>query len=130
MLQGLADRLDDIFKRLRGYGRLTEENIAESLREVRLALLEADVNVKVVRSFLERVRERAVGKDVLGSLSPGQQVVKVVFEELTELMGGTASRLKTANQPPTRFEPSPTEWHPMQPRVSKLSLPFTGSPGA
>jgi signal recognition particle subunit SRP54 len=101
MLQGLADRLDDIFKRLRGYGRLTEENIAESLREVRLALLEADVNVKVVRSFLERVRARAVGKDVLESLSPGQQVVKVVYEELRELMGGTASRLKTANQPPT-----------------------------
>ncbi len=101
MFQNLADRLNDIFKRLRGYGRLTEENVAESLREVRLALLEADVNVKVVRSFLERVRERAVGKDVLESLSPGQQVVKVVYEELTDLMGGTASRLKTANQPPT-----------------------------
>ncbi len=101
MLQGLADRLNDIFKRLRGYGRLSEDNIAESLREVRLALLEADVNVKVVRSFLDRVRTRAVGRDVLDSLSPGQQVVKVVYEELTELMGGAASRLKTANQPPT-----------------------------
>ncbi len=101
MFQGLSDRLNEIFKRVRGYGRLSEENIAESLREVRLALLEADVNFKVVRSFLERVRERAVGRDVLESLSPGQQLVKVVYEELTALMGGAASRLQTAGQPPT-----------------------------
>ncbi len=101
MFQGLSDRLNEIFKRLRGYGRLSEDNIAESLREVRLALLEADVNFKVVRSFLERVRERAVGRDVLESLSPGQQIVKVVYEELTALMGGAASQLKTAGQPPT-----------------------------
>jgi signal recognition particle subunit SRP54 len=101
MFQGLSDRLNEIFKRLRGYGRLSEENIAESLREVRLALLEADVNFKVVRSFLERVRERAVGRDVLESLTPGQQIVKVVYEEMTALMGGTASPLMTAGQPPT-----------------------------
>jgi len=101
VFQGLSDRLNEIFKRLRGYGRLSEENIAESLREVRLALLEADVNFKVVRSFLERVRARAVGRDVLESLTPGQQIVKVVYEELTALMGGTASQLVTAGQPPT-----------------------------
>ncbi len=101
MFQGLSDRLNEIFKRLRGYGRLSEENITESLREVRLALLEADVNFKVVRSFLERVRERAVGRDVLESLTPGQQIVKVVYEELAALMGGAASQLKTAGQPPT-----------------------------
>jgi signal recognition particle subunit SRP54 len=101
MFQGLSDQLNDIFKRLRGYGRLSEENIAEALREVRLALLEADVNFKVVRSFLERVRVRAVGRDVLESLTPGQQVVKVVYEELAALMGGAASQLKTAGQPPT-----------------------------
>lgn len=101
MFQGLSDRLNDIFKRLRGYGRLSEENIAESLREVRLALLEADVNFKVVRSFLERVRERGLGRDVLESLTPGQQIVKVVYEELTALMGGAASQLKVAGQPPT-----------------------------
>jgi signal recognition particle subunit SRP54 len=101
MFQGLSDRLNEIFKRLRGYGRLSEENIAESLREVRLALLEADVNFKVVRSFLERVRERAVGREVLESLTPGQQIVKVVYEELMALMGGAASQLKTAGQPPT-----------------------------
>jgi signal recognition particle subunit SRP54 len=101
MFQGLSDRLNEIFKRLRGYGRLSEENIAESLREIRLALLEADVNFKVVRSFLDRVRERAVGRDVLESLTPGQQIVKVVYEELTALMGGVASQLKTGGQPPT-----------------------------
>ena len=101
MFQALSDRLNDIFKRLRGFGRLSEDNIAEALREVRLALLEADVNFKVVRSFLERVRERSVGRDVLDSLTPGQQVVRVVHEELTALMGGAASRLQTAGQPPT-----------------------------
>jgi signal recognition particle subunit SRP54 len=101
MFQGLSDRLNEIFKRLRGFGRLTEDNIGEALREVRLALLEADVNVKVARSFLERVRERALGRDVLESLTPGQQVVKVVYDELADLMGGTANRLRTAGQPPT-----------------------------
>jgi signal recognition particle subunit SRP54 len=101
MFQALSDRLNGIFKKLRGYGRLTEDNIAEALREVRLALLEADVNFKVVRSFLERVRERAIGRDVLESLTPGQQVVKVVHEELTALMGGVASHLRSAGQPPT-----------------------------
>ena len=101
MFQALSDRLNGIFKKLRGYGRLTEENIAEALREVRLALLEADVNFKVARSFLERVRERAIGRDVLESLTPGQQVVKVVHEELTALMGGAASHLRSAGQPPT-----------------------------
>src|SRR5271157_3117612 len=94
MFQGLTDRLNDVFRRLRGYGRLTEDNIVEALREVRLALLEADVNVKVVRAFLDRVRERSVGRDVLESLTPGQQVVKVVYEELTALMGGEAVKLK------------------------------------
>ncbi len=103
MFQALSDRLNEIFKRLRGYGRLSEDTIAEALREVRLALLEADVNFKVVRSFLERVRERAIGREVLESLSPGQQVIKVVHEELTALMGGTASHLNTAGQPPTVF---------------------------
>jgi signal recognition particle subunit SRP54 len=101
MFETLSERLNDIFKRLRGHGRLSEDNIAESLREVRLALLEADVNFKVVRSFLERVRQRAVGREVLESLSPGQQVVKIVYDELTAMMGGAVSRLRTAGQPPT-----------------------------
>jgi signal recognition particle subunit SRP54 len=101
MFEALSDRLNAVFKQLRGHGRLTEENVADALREVRLALLEADVNFKVVRSFLEKVRERAIGRDVLESLTPGQQVVKVVYEELTALMGGAAIRLKTAAQAPT-----------------------------
>jgi signal recognition particle subunit SRP54 len=101
MFDNLTDKLNEVFKRLRGHGTLTEENIAEALREVRLALLEADVHFKVVRSFLEKVRARAVGRDVLTSLTPGQQVVKVVFEELTALMGGAVARLQRAGQPPT-----------------------------
>ncbi|HLC05530.1 MAG TPA: signal recognition particle receptor subunit alpha, partial [Anaerolineales bacterium] len=88
MFDGLAERLALVFKRLRGHGRLTEENIIEALREVRLALLEADVNFKVVKGFIERVRERAVGREVLESLTPGQQVVKVVYEELVGVLGG------------------------------------------
>jgi signal recognition particle subunit SRP54 len=101
MLDNLTNRLTGIFDRLRGYGRLTEENIIEALREVRLALLEADVNFKVVKGFVDRVREKAVGQDVLKSLTPGQQVVKVVRDELVELLGGSGHRLAMAPHPPT-----------------------------
>src|SRR5512144_890354 len=101
MLDSLTSRLTGIFDRLRGYGRLSEENIVEALREVRLALLEADVNFKVVKGFVERVREKAVGQDVLKSLTPGQQVVKVVRDELVELLGGSGHRLAMAPHPPT-----------------------------
>jgi signal recognition particle subunit SRP54 len=101
MLDSLTGRLTAIFDRLRGYGRLTEENIVEALREVRVALLEADVNFKVVKGFVERVREKAVGLDVLKSLTPGQQVVKVVRDELVELLGGSGHRLAMAPHPPT-----------------------------
>src|SRR3990172_8581970 len=101
MLDSLTNRLTGIFDRLRGYGRLTEENIVEALREVRVALLEADVNFKVVKGFVERVRERAVGQDVLKSLTPGQQVVKVVHGELVTLLGESTHRLAMAPRPPT-----------------------------
>ncbi|HET8577353.1 MAG TPA: signal recognition particle protein [Methylomirabilota bacterium] len=101
MLDALTSRLTGIFDRLRGYGRLTEENVQEALREVRVALLEADVNFKVVKGFIERVRERAIGQDVLQSLTPGQQVVKVVHDELVELVGGAGHRLTPAPRPPT-----------------------------
>src|SRR6266699_1679372 len=101
MLDSLSTRLQSIFDRLRGYGRLTEENIVEALREVRVALLEADVNFKVVKSFVDRVREKAVGQDVFKSLTPGQQVVKVVRDELVELLGGSGHRLAMASHPPT-----------------------------
>ena len=101
MFEALTQRLEAIFDRLRGAGRLTEENIQEALREVRVALLEGDVNFKVVRGFVERVRERAVGQDVLQSLTPGQQVVKIVHDELVGLLGGATHRLTMAPRPPT-----------------------------
>jgi signal recognition particle subunit SRP54 len=101
MFEALTQRLEAILDRLRGAGRLTEENIQEALREVRVALLEADVNFRVVKSFVEGVRERAVGQDVLRSLTPGQQVVKVVHGELVTLLGGTVHRLAMAPRPPT-----------------------------
>ena len=101
MFDSLSTRLQAIFDRLGGHGRLTEDNIQEALREVRLALLEADVNFKVVKVFVERVREKAVGQDVLKSLTPAQQVVKVVHDELVELLGGSGHRLAMASHPPT-----------------------------
>ncbi len=88
MFDSLSDKLESVFKKLRGQGVMTEENIKESLREVRLALLEADVNFKVVKDFVENVRSKAVGTDVLTSLSPGQQVIRIVHDELVAIMGG------------------------------------------
>src|SRR6266446_608927 len=101
MLDSLSTRLQAIFDKLGGRGRLSEENIHEALREVRVALLEADVNFKVVRAFIDRVKDKAVGQDVLTSLTPAQQVVKVVHDELVELLGGSGHRLATAPHPPT-----------------------------
>ncbi len=101
MFSGLSSRLEEVFKRLRSRGKLTEANIQEALREVRLALLEADVNYGVVKDFIERVRTKAVGSAVLQSLTPGQQVVKIVHEELISLMGGAQSKLNLASMPPT-----------------------------
>src|ERR687887_2218084 len=101
MLDSLSARLTTIFDRLGGQGRLSEDNIQEALREVRVALLEADVNFKVVRGFIERVKVKAVGQDVLKSLTPAQQVVKVVHDELVELLGGSGHRLSVAAHPPT-----------------------------
>ena len=101
MLDSLSTRLQSIFDRLGGRGRLSEDNIQEALREIRVALLEADVNFKVVRGFMDRVREKAVGQDVLRSLTPAQQVVKVVHGELVELLGGSGHRLAMAPHPPT-----------------------------
>lgn len=99
--EGLADRLQKTLQRVRGKGKVTEADVKEMMREVRLALLEADVNFKVVKDFVKRVSERAVGQDVLQSLTPGQQVVKVVQEELTALMGGEQSKIAVSNRPPT-----------------------------
>jgi len=101
MLDSLSTRLQTIFDKLGGRGRLSEENIQEALREVRVALLEADVNFKVVRAFIDRVKDKAVGQDVLTSLTPAQQVVKVVHDQLVDLLGGSGHRLATAPHPPT-----------------------------
>ena len=90
MFDSLHSKLEGTFKKLRGRGVLKEKDIDEALREVRMALLEADVNFKVVKEFCARVREKSIGEDVLKSLSPGQQVVKFVHEELVEVMGGQA----------------------------------------
>ncbi len=101
MFEGLSARLQAIFDRLQGYGRLTEENVHEALREVRVALLEADVNFKVVKSFVEQVRTKAVGQEVLRAVAPGQQVVKIVHDGLVALLGGSGHRLTMAPHPPT-----------------------------
>jgi len=101
MFETLSDKLESVFKKLRGQGVMTEDNIKEALREVRLALLEADVNFKVVKEFVEAVRVKAIGTEVLQSLSPGQQVVKIVHDELITLMGGHGSNdLDLAAKPP------------------------------
>lgn len=101
MFQSLSQKLDKVLKKLRGQGVLTEANIAEALKEVRLALLEADVNFKIVKDFTDRVKEKAIGQEVLRSLTPGHQVVKVVWEELRELMGREQAGLRLASEPPT-----------------------------
>ncbi|EPM5665671.1 signal recognition particle protein [Listeria monocytogenes] len=99
--EGLAGRLQETMNKIRGKGKVNEADVKEMMREVRLALLEADVNFKVVKQFIKTVSERAVGADVMKSLTPGQQVIKIVQEELTSLMGGEESKIGTADRPPT-----------------------------
>ncbi len=101
MFQNLSEKLENAFKKFKNKGKLTEADIKAGMREIKLALLEADVNFKVVRDFIKTVSERAVGVDVLESLNPGQQVIKIVDEELTRLMGSTNSKLTVASKPPT-----------------------------
>lgn len=101
MFQGLSEKLQETFKRLRGKGKLTEDDVNEAMREVRMALLEADVNFKVVKDFVANVKERAIGSEVLESLSPGQQVIKIVNEEMVALMGGVSSKINISSKPPT-----------------------------
>ncbi|MFC5448311.1 signal recognition particle protein [Paenibacillus aestuarii] len=99
--EGLANRLQNVFGKLRSKGKLSEEDVGEALREVRLALLEADVNFKVVKDFIAKVREQAVGQEVMKSFTPGMVVIDIVNKELTALMGGTQSKLARSNRPPT-----------------------------
>jgi signal recognition particle subunit SRP54 len=100
MFETLTEKLEDIFKKLKRRGRLDEENIASALREIRMVLLEADVNFKVVKDFIEEIRTRAVGQEVLESITPGQQVVKIVHDRLVELLGGKSSQLKLSGRFP------------------------------
>src|SRR5438094_6173281 len=100
MFESLSNRLQDVFKTLRGETRLTPENIEVALREIRLALLEADVNFKVVKAFVDRVRDRAMGQDVLGSLSPSQQVVRIVRDEMVALFGDAQGGLQATTKRP------------------------------
>src|SRR5919109_993588 len=101
MFEALSDRFEGIFQRLRSRGRLGDKDIDEVAREIRIALLEADVNVAVVKSFITRVKERARGAEVARSLSPAQQVIKIVHEELVTTLGGTTGKLTMSSKPPT-----------------------------
>ncbi len=99
--EGLSEKLNNVFKKLKSRGKLTESDVKEAMREVRLALLEADVSYKVVKDFVKKVTERAVGEEVLASLTPAQQVIKIVNDELVELMGNSNARINMASKPPT-----------------------------
>ena len=101
MFESLTEKLESIFKKLKGKGLLKEEDIEVALKEIRLALLEADVNFKVVKDFVQKIKEKAIGKEVLESLTPGQQVIKIVNEELCQLLGKTNSRIPLSPNPPT-----------------------------
>ena len=101
IFSGLAEKLQDTLKKLSGKGKLTEKDVDSALREVKLALLEADVNYKVVKNLINNIKERAIGQEVMDSLTPGQQVVKIVNEELTKLMGGEQSEIEISSEPPT-----------------------------
>ena len=101
MFSSLSDKLNNAFKKFRNKGKLSEADVREGMREVKLALLEADVNFKVVREFVKTVTERAVGAEVLESLMPAQQIIKIVHEELIQLMGETNSKLTISSRPPT-----------------------------
>lgn len=103
IFEGLSGKLQETIRKLRGKGRVTEKDVKEMMRDIKLALLEADVNFKVVKDFIGKVSERAVGSDVLESLTPGQQVIKIVHEELIQLMGGTTSKATFAPKPPTVY---------------------------
>jgi len=103
VFEGLADKLQNTIKKMRGQGRVTEKDLKEMTREIKLALLEADVNFKVVKDFISSISERALGKDVLESLTPGQQIVKIVHEELIKLLGGTQSKITFSSSPPSIY---------------------------
>ena len=124
MLESLSNGLQKALSKLKSKGKLTEDDVQTAMREVRMALLAADVNVKVVREFVDKVKERAVGQDVQRSLTPGQQVVKIVYEELAALMGGTQSRIRMAAQPPTVIMLVGLQGAGKTTAIAKLALAF------
>ena len=101
--ENLSSKLQDVFKKLKGKGKLSEKDVKDALREVKLALLEADVNFKIVKDFIKKITEKAVGEEVLGGLNPGQHVIKIVNDELIELMGSTQSKLTFSPKAPTVY---------------------------
>ena len=103
MFENLSDKLQDVFRKISGKGRITEENISEAIREVRRALLEADVNLKVVKEFITNVKEKSVGQDVIKSISPGQQFIKIINDEMIELMGKENQTLAIGDRSPTVY---------------------------
>src|SRR5678815_3869177 len=103
MFENLSDKLQRVFKNLRGEGKLSAENMDTALREIRVALLEADVHFRVAKEFIAAVREKAMGQEVLTALSPTQQVVKIVRDEMVKMLGQHQSRLRTANEPPSIY---------------------------
>src|SRR5246500_3209580 len=103
MFENLSDKLQRVFKNLRGEGKLSAENMEGALREIRVALLEADVNFRVVKQLIENIKVKALGEEVLASLSPSQQVIKIVHEELIKILGSHESKLRFANEPPSVF---------------------------
>ena len=101
IFEGLSDKLQGALSKLKSKGKLTEKDVKDAMREVKLALLEADVNFKVVKDFVKKVQERCVGQEVMSSLTPGQHVIKIVNEELTSLMGDVSSKIMISPKPPT-----------------------------
>src|SRR5215212_4439641 len=101
MFDSLSSKLQNVFKNLRGLGKISEENVSDALRDVRVALLDADVNFKVARDFIDRVRAKAIGQEVIQSIQPGQQIVKIIYDELVELLGSANSGLNVSGNPAT-----------------------------
>ena len=126
MFEELSSKLDTVLRRLRGQGKITEANVAETLREVRRVLLDADVNYKVARQFIDDVLKRATGQDVLQSITPAQQIVKIIYDELVSLLGTTDASLATAPLPPTVIMVAGLQGSGKTTFCAKLALYLTG----
>ncbi len=126
MFEDLTRKLDGVLKKIKGQGKLSEKNISDSLREVRQILLEADVNYKVAKEFIKAVQEKAIGQEVLKSITPGQQIVKIIYDELTRLLGQSAANLRFANIPPTIFMVTGLQGSGKTTFVGKLALYLRG----